>query len=172
MFDACASSSSCASSPAAARVSSPESSTISIAGAYVSEQRLEHGEQVVVDARFAHVVARAGLPDLEHPLLVVVAADRDDRQAAAPRASCARRLDAVEYRHLDVDHDRVHIELACELDALLAVACARDREAPVGAEERFQSGAEIVVVFGDEDPVGPFAAKRPTLAGVGRVAAA
>ena len=40
-------------------------------------------------------------------------------------------------------------------------ACARDREAPVGAEERFQSGAEIVVVFGDEDPVGAVRGQAP-----------
>jgi hypothetical protein len=43
------------------------------------EQRRKSSGQLLVDPRLADVVARAGVPDLEHALLVVVAADREHR---------------------------------------------------------------------------------------------
>src|SRR5579859_5247779 len=67
----------------------------------------EHPRQLGREPRLADVVVRAGLTDLEHALLVVVRADRDDRKPGPALAQLARRLDAVEHGHLDVHHDRV-----------------------------------------------------------------
>jgi len=119
-----------------------------------AKQSYESADEIVVDPRLAHVVLGAGVPDLEHTLLVVVAADRDHREIGLALAQPLRRLHAVDPWHLDVHHDRVDAELLGQSEALAAVpGPPGDREPAVGCEHRFERGEEVFVVFGDEDAV-------------------
>jgi hypothetical protein len=119
-----------------------------------AEQGYECPDEVVVDPRLADVVLRACGADLEHALLVVVAADRDHRELRLLGAQPSGRLDAVDLRHLDVDHNGVDGQLARELEGLAPVAgIAHHRKALVGLQHLGEGGEEALVVFGDEDPV-------------------
>ena len=111
----------------------PRSPRIEYLGA---EHCYESGYEILVDARLAHIVDRTRLPDLEHALLVLTAADRDHRQVWPLFLKLQRRSDAVQHRHLDVHHDRVEVQAPRELDRLAPVACARrDGESLVGFEQ-------------------------------------
>ena len=119
-----------------------------------AEEGYEGPDEVLVDSRLADVVPGAGVADLEHALLVIVAADRDDRKAGLLLPEELRRLDAVDPGHLDVHHDGVHAQPVREIDALPAVTSPPgDCKAPVRHEHRFERGEEVVVVFSDEDAV-------------------
>src|SRR5207248_9916007 len=92
--------------------------------------------------------------NLEHPLFVVVPADRDHRQAGLLDRKQAGGLDAVHLRHLDVHHDGVDHQAPRERDGLAPVAgAAGDLEAPVCAHYGLERRREGLVVFGDEDPI-------------------
>ena len=106
-------------------------------------------------ARLPHVVPRAGSADLEHALLVVVPADRDDRELGVAREDRAGCLDPVHLGHLDVDDDGVGILGADELDAFRAVACdCGDLEPRIALDHGLECGDVLLVVLRDDDPVG------------------
>src|SRR5712691_1206806 len=119
-----------------------------------ADERLEREDEVVVDPRLAHVVRGSRFADLEDAFLVVVPADRDDRQSRGGLLQLPRRLDAVQNRHLDIHHDGVGLEPDGELDGHPAVArAAGDLESPVRFEHGCERVEKVLVVFCDEDSV-------------------
>ena len=112
----------------------------------------QHARQLVREPRLAHVVVGAGLPDLEHALLVVVTAHGDDREIGRRLAEAPRRLDAVEDRHLDVHDDGIGRNLFRERDRLSAVARASGHDEAVVLLEQERDGLEErLVVLGNEN---------------------
>src|SRR3954447_3603622 len=131
--------------------SSSRARSCTAAGAY--EKCGQHPWQLVLETRLANVVVCAGLPDLEHALLVVVTADGDDRELRRRCPKLSRRLDAVEHGHLDVQHDRVGLNFLRELHGLPSVACSSGYdEAVVPLEQERDGVEERLVVLGQQNP--------------------
>src|SRR5262245_60383515 len=148
MLDACTSSNSRPSSSACCSTSRASSSTISMEMTLPLEQCGQRGAEIVVDARLSHVIARAGVADIENAFLVIVTADSEHGDCRLAALELPGRLDAVELWHLDVHHDRVGLQLARELDRLTAVVRAADNFEPLVAREHlFEHGEEVLVVF-------------------------
>jgi hypothetical protein len=119
-----------------------------------AEKRRKHVHQFFVHARLAHVVDGAGGADLEHPLVVVVPADRDHGQARPFDLELAGRLDAIHLRHLDVHHDSIDVQARGELHGLPAVAGPpRHAEPAVCCQNGLECRRKALVVFGDEDAI-------------------
>ena len=98
-------------------------------------------QQDLVRSGFPHGLVQRGL---------VVSGERDQAEVRVipPEASGSR--DPVEQRHVEVDHDRVGIEVVGQLDRLESVLrCADDRKLGLALDELLKGGEEVAVVVGD-----------------------
>jgi hypothetical protein len=83
----------------------------------------------------------------------LVARERDQAQGGVLRADLGDRRDAVEPRHVQVDHERVGLELAHELRRAQAVGRGRlDGERRMLLDQRPERFEEALVVVREDDP--------------------
>jgi arginase len=94
-----------------------------------------------------------------------VSRQRDDAHARMVAPQARHRGDAVDERHVQVDHDRVGLELLRELDRAEAVGGrAHDVELGLALDQQAQRLEERAVVVGEEDmnrPASPFLGSHP-----------
>ena len=109
----------------------------------------QRGDEILFAERLYEVAEDAGVDRARDELVLPVGGEHDDRDGSLLE-NAARRIDAVEVRHLHVHHDQVRLVLAGEGNRLLAVAGlgyhlvagALEQGAKVEPDDRFILGDE------------------------------
>ena len=114
------------------------------------ERRPDRRQQILLAVRLRQVPEHARLDRAADQLVVTVRGEEHDRDRSLGEDPPGR-VDAVEPRHLHVEHDEIGLELTRERDRFLAVArLADDLEAPA-REQRAKVEPDDRLVLGDQD---------------------
>jgi arginase len=82
---------------------------------------------------------------------LLVSGKRDQAQVRVVASEAGGGCDAVQERHVQVDHDRVRVEVVGELDRFQAVRRGADhRELGLALDQLLERGEEVAVVVGDQ----------------------
>ena len=112
-------------------------------------RRADRGEQIGLPERLHEVAEDTRLDGARDELVLPIGGQHHDRNRALLE-NPARRLDAVEPRHLDIEHGHVRLGLACELDRLEAVARLGAHLEAGLLEQLAKVEPDQCLVFGDQ----------------------